>query len=103
LPTRQKPKKSIYHIEKGDHCVASTEEKIKMVKNDSDNGSYTEFVTGTNFLVQPHLAFASLYLFTSPPFLCGSNALNLLPYFLQSTAVPKTGISSQYAVFRQEY
>jgi hypothetical protein len=103
LPTRQKPKKSIYHIEKGDHCVVSTEEKIKMVKNDSDNGSYTEFVTGTNFLAQPHLAFAlplPLFLYL---FLCGSNTLNLLPYFLQSTAVPKTGISSQYAVFRQEY
>ncbi len=79
-----------------------------MVKNDSDNGSYTEFVTGTNFLAQRHLAFALplslfLYLFSSPPFLCGSNALHLLPYFLQSTAFPKTGISSQYAVFRQEY
>jgi hypothetical protein len=45
-----------------------------MVKNDSDNGSYTEFVTGTNFLAQRHLAFALplplplfLYLFSSPP------------------------------------
>jgi hypothetical protein len=51
-----------------------------MVKNDSDNGSYTEFVTGTNFPAQPHLAFAlPLPLFI--PFLCSSNALNLLLYF----------------------